>query len=52
MFERRPPSQGDGAGTQPEAEEHQHDEQQQGHNVQQQPKALLHSLNSDPVAGE
>ena len=40
MLECRPLSQRKGAGTQPQAETHEHDEQQQRDQVQKQPKSL------------
>ena len=52
MFKCRPPSQCNGAGTKPQAEKHEHDEQQQRNQVQQQPKALFSRFNPGPVTGK
>ncbi len=52
MLECRPLSQRKGAGTQPQAETHEHDEQQQRDQVQQQPKSLRRRLDGGLAVGE
>jgi hypothetical protein len=52
MLEFCLPSQRQGAGTQPYAEMHEQDEQQQRDDVQQQPKALCRRFDSRASGGE